>query len=113
MVIAFANNQTLVALDAVPVTIFTDPVSLEGYDRGTGNLMVHSFWAQGGVVKALTYTAQVSNDGTNWVDSGLSSNKGGSPRQRWVELDAAAAEEEHGDERARAVEAIGASGDGP
>ena len=77
MVIAFANNQTLVGKDAVPVIIYTDPVSLDGYDRGTANLMVHSFWAQGSVTKEITHTAQVSNDGTNWVDTSLTRTETG------------------------------------
>jgi hypothetical protein len=71
MLIVFANNQTLVAVQGTNVTVFTDPVPLNGNDRLSAMLDTHS------VVRAnlsgtltLSYVAQVSNDGgQNYVDS--------------------------------------------
>jgi hypothetical protein len=70
MLIAFANNQTLVSVGSTTTTIFTDPVPLGNNDRLTAMLNVHSLVKTGGTTGTLSYTAQVSNDGgQNYVDS--------------------------------------------
>jgi hypothetical protein len=70
MLIAFADNLTLVAIGTgVATTVYTDPVPLGNNDRLTGMLNVHSLVKTAGTA-TLTYTAQVSNDGgQNYVDS--------------------------------------------
>ena len=67
MVIAFANNQVMVAASGTTSTIYTDPVPLNGNDRATAHLFVESIFNAD--TAGITYTAQFSNDGTNWVDS--------------------------------------------
>jgi hypothetical protein len=70
-VVVFANNQTLVTVQGTPTTIFTDPVPLNGNDRLSAMLDVHSI-VKGGTVTTgtLVYLAQISNDGgQNYVDS--------------------------------------------
>ncbi len=70
-VVVFANNQTLVTVQGTPTNIFTDPVSLNGNDRLSAMLDVHSIVKGGAVANGtLAYVAQVSNDGgQNYVDS--------------------------------------------
>jgi len=69
MMVAFANNQVIVANASTTSTIYTDPVALGNNDRGTAVLVVHYLF--GGGTTTLTYTAQVSNDGVEWVDTTL------------------------------------------
>lgn len=85
MVIAFANNQTMTAIDGEPSVITTDPVPMRRNDRATANLNVHYIFAQPSATPDIAYQAQVSNDGVHWVDvTGLSDNTGSTtsvPRQ--------------------------------
>jgi hypothetical protein len=67
MVTAFANNQVIVAEVGTPSTIYTDPVSLNGNDRGWAILNVHYIFG-GSTSRQLASTPEVSNDGVNWVD---------------------------------------------
>ena len=69
MLIAFANNQTLVAIGSTAVVVFTDPVPLDGNDRASAIWNIHAIGQTAGSA-ALTYLAQVSNDGgQNWMDA--------------------------------------------
>ena len=67
MVIAFANNQPMTAIFGTTSVITTDPVPLGHNDRASAMLNTHYVFTQGGTA-TLSYQAQVSNDGTNWVD---------------------------------------------
>ena len=69
MTIAFANNQAMTAVHGTPSEITTDPVPLNGNDRASAMLNVHYIYALNGAAKVLAYKAQLSNDGTSWVDS--------------------------------------------
>ena len=71
MVIAFANNQTLVCIGSTAVTVHTDPVPLSGSDRLTSTANVHSIATNSATgAPQFVYTAQLSNDGgQTWVDS--------------------------------------------
>ena len=69
MLIAFANNQTMVAQNPTASTIITDPVPLNSDDRATAHLFVESiFNPLAGAGNGISYQGQVSNDGSNWVD---------------------------------------------
>lgn len=68
MVIAFSNNQVIITKNPTQAVIYTDPVPLEGNDRATAHLLVESMFNP---AAGLTYVGQVSNDGTNWVDTSL------------------------------------------
>ncbi len=71
MVVVFANNQTLFAINTFPSTVYTDPVPMNGYDRLSCILDTEAIGASGGG-GSLVYTAQVSNDGgANWVDTAV------------------------------------------
>jgi len=67
MLIAFANNQSMAALNPTPSVICTDPVALNGDDRVAVHLFCESIFNPL-AASGLTYLGQVSNDGTNWVD---------------------------------------------
>src|SRR5689334_23211768 len=68
MVIAFANNQTLVAIQTTATVVYTDPVPLNGNDRASCISDLHHLYATAGTPR-LKYQGQVSNDGgVNWVD---------------------------------------------
>jgi len=89
--VAFANNQVIVAPSADTSTIYTDPVALGSNDRGAAVLMVHYMYG-GTSSTTLTYTAQVSNDGVEWVDSLLTDNvsaAGATPKQKVADLNGA------------------------
>ena len=74
MVIAFANNQTLVLIGAGTTTVYTDPVPLGNSDRLTAVSNVHAIGATAGSF-AVAVLAQVSNDGgQSWFDTALSQN---------------------------------------
>jgi hypothetical protein len=68
MVIAFANNQTMIADQTVGSSIITtDPVPMDGNDRVTPHLNVESiFNALAGLNNGISYQGEVSNDGQNW-----------------------------------------------
>ncbi len=68
MLIAFANNQELLAAPGTTSEIVTDPVSLERLDRASVVANIHYIFPGGSA--SLTYVTQVSNDGTSWVDQG-------------------------------------------
>jgi len=69
MVIAFFNNQTMVATPAAPCVIFTDPVALNGNDRAACMSNVHNIFVTGAGAIRLVYVGQVSNDGgANFTD---------------------------------------------
>jgi hypothetical protein len=68
-VIAFADNQVIVAADGGTTTIYTDPVPLGDDDRGTAQFQVEYIFNS--ATPHLVYLAQVSLDGTNWVDTAL------------------------------------------
>lgn len=93
MVIAFANNQSLTAVEGNPSTITTDPVPLGNNDRATAMLNVHSLWESNGGGSSLSYQAQVSNDGVNWVNvTALTDTATGvtsTPRQKTEEVNGA------------------------
>ena len=54
---AFANNQELTCIAGTTSEITTDPVNLNGYDRASVKLNVHSIWALGGGVTTVAYQA--------------------------------------------------------
>jgi hypothetical protein len=62
MVIAFANNLTLVCVHGTPTVVYTDWVPMGDADRVAAQTNVHSLFATGGTA-SLTYVAQTSNDG--------------------------------------------------
>ena len=69
MVVAFANNQTLVLVGTAGTTISTDPVPMGNNDRLSCISNVHSLGQTGGAVQVV-YTAQVSNDGgQTWIST--------------------------------------------
>lgn len=64
MVIAFANNQTLVAVQGTPTIVFTDWVPMGGNDRASCQSTIHSIAkSNASTTVTLVYLAQVSNDG--------------------------------------------------
>lgn len=75
MIVAFASNQVMFAKgntgSGVTQTITTDPVPMSGMNQASAILNVHAYLDPGGQGPQLTATAQVSNDGVNWVDSQL------------------------------------------
>ena len=76
MTTVVANNQAMTAMNGSPSTIYTDPVDLGDNDRGTVMFNVHYLWLFGTTPAAnVAYTAQVSNDGVYWVDSGLTDSE--------------------------------------
>ncbi len=70
MVVAFANNQVMVAVNDGVATISTDPVPLGGNDRAAAifNVRYVQRPGGGGVTATIAYQAQVSNDGVEWVN---------------------------------------------
>ena len=68
MVVAFFNNQVMVAPESGSRDIYSDPVPLNDNDRATCHLQTEYF-VNGAT---LVYLAQVSNDGTTWADTTLS-----------------------------------------
>jgi hypothetical protein len=62
VVIAFANNQTIVAIGNVATEVVTDPVPLNGNDRAACISNCHQIAATAGTPR-LQYEAEVSNDG--------------------------------------------------
>jgi hypothetical protein len=93
MLVAFANNQAMTAIDGTPSVITTDPVPLSGNDRASAMLGIHYIFGQGGATISLAYKAQLSNDGTNWVDSSTLTDTYGAvttaPRQKVAAINAA------------------------
>jgi hypothetical protein len=85
MVIAFANNQAMTAIQGTDSVIYTDPVPLNGNDRATAFLNVHYIWAS--VTSSnIRYDGEVSADGVNWVAIGTftdntSTTTGTTPRR--------------------------------
>ena len=65
MIMTFAKCQVVVADTGATSDCFTDPISLGENDRGAAILLIHYIYGGG----TLTYTAQVSNDGVEWVDT--------------------------------------------
>ena len=75
MIVAFASNQVMVAKGdgsgtGAPMVITTDPVPMNGMNRASAILNVHSYLDAGAQVPRLTAQGQVSNDGVNWVNGG-------------------------------------------
>ena len=70
MVVAFANNQTLVLVGTAAILINTDPVPLGNNDRASCIANVHALGQTGVGAVQLVYTAQVSNDGgQTWIST--------------------------------------------
>lgn len=67
MLVAFANNQVIVAPTVDSVSIYTDPVPMGDFDRVSAMLNCHYLFPSG----TVTYEAEVSNDGTNWAATAL------------------------------------------
>jgi hypothetical protein len=65
MVIAFANNQPMTAIEGTDSIIYTDPVPLNGMDRATAFLNVHYIWDTV-TSSTITYVGEVSADGVHW-----------------------------------------------
>lgn len=93
MLIAFANNQAMTAIHGTASVIRTDPVPLNGNDRASAMFNVHYIFGQAGATVDIAYDAELSNDGTNWVDSStLADNVGTAtttPRQIVATVNAA------------------------
>lgn len=75
MIVAFASNQVMVAKGdgagtGASMVITTDPVPMNGMNRASAIMNIHSILDAGSQTPQLTATAQVSNDGVNWVDDG-------------------------------------------
>ena len=68
-VIAFANNQVIVAGPGTTSTILTDPVPMNDSDQLTCHLNVDYIFSVGG--SGLVYTAHVSMDGSTWIPCGV------------------------------------------
>jgi len=70
MMVVFANNQVIVAdaAAAPSVTITTDPVALNGFDRATAVTVINSMF--GGTVRNLMIQGQTSNDGVTFLNDG-------------------------------------------
>ena len=67
MNVTFAANQVLTT-DGQPVSITTDPVSLDGNDRISTIAVAHYIYGADAVLK---YYSQVSYDGVYWVQQGV------------------------------------------
>lgn len=67
MIVAFANNQVIVAEAGTPSVITTDPVPMNDSNNAAAIPSIHYLY--GGTTRSLTYKAQLSNDGVVWVDS--------------------------------------------
>ena len=65
-----ANNQEITSVADVGALMTTDPYRLGDNDRATVMWNVNSIWALGGGTTTLNWSAEVSNDGVNWVDVG-------------------------------------------
>lgn len=66
MIVAFANNQTLVTDDSKGVvTIYTDPVPMNGNDRASAICNVHYLF--GGTSRELAWYGEMSNDGIEYA----------------------------------------------
>lgn len=89
MIVAFANNQTMVGAGDASTVITTDPhpVGDANYVEATFN--VHSIFATGGTPD-IAYKVQGSNDGQNWFDiGGFSDNTGAAtsaPREKGADV---------------------------
>lgn len=70
MMVVFANNQVIVAdATAAPsVTITTDPVALNGFDRATMVAVINTMY--GGTARNLMVQGQSSNDGVVFINDG-------------------------------------------
>ena len=77
MIVAFASNQVMFArgdgAGGTVETITTDPVPMNGMNLASAILNVHCYLDATTPVQnpQLTATAQVSNDGVNWVDTSV------------------------------------------
>jgi hypothetical protein len=70
MMVVFANNQVIVAdaAAAPSVSITTDPVALNGFDRATMVAVINAMF--GGTACNLMVQGQTSNDGVTFINDG-------------------------------------------
>ena len=73
-VVNFAANQLMFAQQAASMTLLTAPHPMGGNDYIEGVWNISSLDMSAGTV-TLTITAQISNDGVNWIDSSITANQ--------------------------------------
>lgn len=66
MIVAFANNQTMVAIDQTASTIYTDPHPVGAANYMEVALNAEVLFTAGGGTATLSYAVEGSNDGQNW-----------------------------------------------
>ena len=77
-VVNFAANQLMFAQQAASMTLLTAPHPMGGNDYIEGVWNISSLDKTAGSVNAVI-TAQISNDGINWIDSSITSNQSSVP----------------------------------
>jgi hypothetical protein len=65
MIVAFANNVSMVAVDTTASNVYTDPHPVGDANYVQVAVNAHVLFAAGGN-PTLTYAAEGSNDGQNW-----------------------------------------------
>lgn len=90
MLIAFANNQSLTAIEGSDNVIQTDPIPMGGSDRVSLMTNIHTLIVTGGATATVGVVTQASNDGVHWdnigVNAGYTAASSGSPEPATADI---------------------------
>ena len=71
MLVSFANNQTMVSAHLNDAVITTDPLPVGDANNIDLVLTIHHLLAMGGAAPDVSFVVQESNDGAEWLNTGV------------------------------------------
>ena len=71
MLVSFANNQTMVSAHLNDAVITTDPLPVGDANNIDLVLTIHHLLAMGGAAPDVSFVVQESNDGVEWLNTGV------------------------------------------